>query len=138
MTNSGTIISDYRFGMPLGWHADCDDAVCRECEPAWLDGGYSSWKGFEDWEGPLPIFYDTSADTPTHCSRCGALLLHDLTPDGESYVLNAIAEHVTSDGARHNAQVMRLWWEAYNDTFSAGALRQCVEAAFTITERATA
>lgn len=48
------------------------------------------------------------ADSPQHCGRCGVFLCNPLTPDGESYVLDKLA-----DGTG-NPDVLAEWAEFYN------------------------
>jgi hypothetical protein len=109
-------------GIAIGYYVDCDDAVCRDCAPAGFDNGdYSQWPGFEGWEEPIAIFMDAEADTPTHCTECGAVIAHDLTPDGESHVLEAIAD-LAGDPGSHSAEVVAQWWDAYSGHMYPGSL----------------
>jgi hypothetical protein len=86
---------------PIGYYVTCDDAECAGCHCP------EDWPGFEDWEAPLPIFYGTEADTPTHCRLCGVLVAHALTPEGYDYVRDALAR-----GQGDNA-VLARWRDVY-------------------------
>lgn len=112
-------VTESHHGIALGYYVDCDSALCRDCIPdasAWAGGDYAGWPGFEDWESPAAIFNDTESDSPTHCAQCGAVIAHDLTPDGTRYVMDAIAEFCADGG--HHADVMAQWWDAYADTLN--------------------
>src|SRR5215831_15331661 len=81
-------VTESRYGIALGYYVTCDDALCRDC----FDKPGYTWPGFEGWEEPIAIFNDSESDTPTHCCQCGAVIRHDLTPDGGEYVKDAVAE----------------------------------------------
>lgn len=121
-------VTEYRYGIPMGWYVDCDSAVCRNCVPkGFASGDFREWGGFESWEEPLPICFDDESDSVTHCRECGAVIAHDLTIDGTQIVLDTIMEFIC-DGS-HNAEVMAQWWDAYADTFSESDLREVIEQA---------
>jgi len=70
---------------PIGFYVTSDDAQCVDCH----DPG--EWSGFEEWQEPSVIFEGTIADSPTHCTDCGALIPHGLTVDGYGYVAERLA-----------------------------------------------
>src|SRR5690242_1951676 len=80
------------YGEEIGWYVDCDTAVCRDCEPGYARGDFNTWGGFEGWEQPLAIFYHSESDSVTFCSRCGAVIRHDLTTDGTVSLITDLAE----------------------------------------------
>jgi hypothetical protein len=122
-------VTESSYGVAIGYYTDCDSAVCRDCAPRGFEAGdYSEWPGFEGWEEPSAIFNDTESDTPTHCVKCQAVIRHDLTVDGTTYVTDAIAEFI-SDGSSHDADCMAQWWDAYSDTLDAADLREIIERA---------
>lgn len=111
-----TAVTEPRYGIAMGWYVDCDSAVCRDCAPRGFGSGdYSEWPGFEGWESPLAICYDNESDSVTHCRQCGAVIAHDLTPDGAEAVKDAVAELISEPGS-HTADVVAQWWEAYAGT----------------------
>jgi hypothetical protein len=63
----------------------------------------------DDQSGPdfHPVFFTDEADTPTHCEKCEALMVHDLTPDGIAYVREALQ---AGTGRR---EVRDAWRNAY-------------------------
>lgn len=71
---------------PIGYYVTCDDAECAACHHP------EDWPGFEDWEAPIPIYYGTESDTPTHCIKCRALIPHALTAHGYEYVRERVAQ----------------------------------------------
>jgi hypothetical protein len=91
----------------LGYYIDCDSALCAPC--AALVDLDRTWAGFEDWEAPLEILSgaEGEADTPTHCSRCEALIPHRLTMDGLEYVREAYREAAAGRGGRRC--IVRAW-----------------------------
>ncbi len=122
-------VTESHYGIAIGYYVNCDDAVCRDDAPTgFASGDYSEWPGFEGWEEPAAIFNDSESDTPTHCVTCGAVIAHDLTVDGDHYVMDAITEFI-SDGSSHNADVMAQWWDAYGNTLSESDLREVIERA---------
>lgn len=120
------VTSSYH-GIALGYYVTCDDAVCADCAPAGFeDGDYHAWLGFKGWESPIAIFMDAESGSPTHCHVCGAVIAHDLTPDGEAYVLDAIAD-LAGDPGSHSADVMAQWWAAYRERiYPRSALRDWI------------
>jgi hypothetical protein len=93
---------------PIGYYVTCDEAECASCHCP------ENWPGFEGWEAPLPIFYGTEADTPTHCTACGDLIPHALTPDGYVYVREAVTR------LRGDRTVLASWNDVYLDGRGAG------------------
>lgn len=78
-----------------------EDALCAsDCSSAQT----------EDW---TPIFRSSEADTPTHCSKCEALIPHALTSDGYAYVGHALVEHAKDGFGR--APILKQWVEEYLD-----------------------
>lgn len=123
-------VTEGRYGVPLGWYVDCDSAVCRNCAPTgFADGDFSEWRGFEGWEEPAAICYDDESDSVTHCRECGAVIAHNLTAEGTSYVLSAITEFISEGAASHNPDVMAQWWDAYYRTFDKCDLIEVIERA---------
>lgn len=115
-----------QYGQPIGYYIDCDTAVCADDAPAgFATGDYSDWPGFEGWESPGVITMDDAGDTPTHCVKCGRVIRHDLTADGDGYVRNALQEYIT-DGS-HNTDTMAQWWDAYGDDLGESDLREIIE-----------
>lgn len=86
---------------PLGYWITCDDAECSSCHRP------EDWVEFGDWEAPLPIFYGTEGDTPTHCCRCRDLIPHALTDEGYAYVREAVAR------GEGDPDVLAEWTEIY-------------------------
>jgi len=92
----------------IGYYWNCDDAVCLDCHN---DG--TEWKGFDDWENPLPIFDDEKSDTPTHCCECEDLIPHDLTSEGYRYVEEAVVKVLSGGGGR--PEIVLQWFDQYKD-----------------------
>lgn len=86
---------------PIGYYVTSDDAECASCHRP------EDWEGFEEWEAPLPIFYGSEGDAPTHCSSCAELIPHELTDEGYGYVREALAR------SRGNPEVLAQWERAY-------------------------
>jgi hypothetical protein len=107
-----THVTSSGYGQAIGYYVDCDSAVCVRCIPAdWSSGEYEGWKGFESWESPLAIFPDDESDSITHCSKCSAVILHDLTYEGIEKVATCLMEMI-KDG-NHTPDVMAQWYDAY-------------------------
>jgi hypothetical protein len=116
--NGPCAVTESRYGIPMGWYVNCDDAVCRDCAPAGFKlfpADYSAWPGFEGWEEPLAICNDDESDSVTHCRECGAVIAHDLTADGGESVKDAVAELISEPGS-HTADVIAQWFDAYAGT----------------------
>jgi hypothetical protein len=91
----------------IGYYVTSDDAQCADChEP-------EEWGGFEDWDEPVPIFYGTAGDTPTHCGDCGLLIPHALTWEGYAYVADRLARR---DG---RPDVLDKWASTYGPDLDA-------------------
>ena len=63
------------------------------------------------------------ADTPQHCSSCGAFLENPLTTDGQEYVKREVAtiearDRAVYSGNRHSMRVTRDWKRFYGYLFA--------------------
>jgi hypothetical protein len=79
---------------PIGFYLNCDEAICLDhiVDLAEVYG---------------PIFSDSEADSPTHCTQCEALIPHALTNEGHRYVREALAENTG------RPEILAMWKEAY-------------------------
>jgi hypothetical protein len=115
-------ITEYRYGIPIGYYVTCDDAVCADCAPSgFAQGDYSGWPEFEGWEEPIAITMDDESDSITHCRECSRVIRHDLTPDGTAYLIDSLAEQISEPGS-HTADVMAQWWDAYGEDLDENTL----------------
>lgn len=90
---------------PHGYYIDCDTAVHQECYD--LD----EWPGFEDWDEPLAIGYFDTIGSPTHCQVCGLLIDADLEPTGYAYVVELLADYLTT--RQGDPKVLTQWVDRY-------------------------
>lgn len=90
---------------PIGYTATADgSAYCSACVRS-IGGGM------------VPIFANDEADTPTHCTRCEALIPHALTAEGYDYVADAIGEHLRDPETNGRACIVAAWFRQYRDGF---------------------
>jgi hypothetical protein len=96
--------------------ANCGAAKCAALDvPPGADlSNESTWDSDDYPKGP---FADGGgeADSPQHCDDCGVFLENPLTPDGEAYVRDALAQTAAyaALGVRHNPAVADEWREFY-------------------------
>lgn len=99
----------------IGYRTEDGDPFCLYCYRRFI-------KGDQDW----PITTNDAGDTPTHCRRCEVLIPHDLTGDGEEYVMDRMEEtfdNITravtypagGDFGGGQLYIQRQWWKQYGE-----------------------
>lgn len=112
----------------IGYYLNPDDAVCTDDAPAgFADDNFSSWSGFRGWESPAVIFDHEESDSPTHCSVCGTLIPHALTPDGYASIMETITSDLADGTGR--PEIYGQWWDEYGQNLDESNLREIISEA---------
>ena len=104
--------------MSYAFNADiyCDDCAEKIKEDIRAEGkepeNSSDERSFDSDDWPKWGNDDAEADCPQHCGSCGCFLENPLTPEGESYVKDAIVEHLRT--GQGNREILDLWADYYD------------------------
>lgn len=102
--------------------SDCGKAQRQHLDQAFADNGAAPGTDEDDSDrypqGPYPDG-GGEADCPQHCDQCGVFLNNELTGDGYEYVADTFTEYMRS--GRGDANVLRIWKEAYPDAWDSVA-----------------
>lgn len=98
------------------WCAACAEAhKADHAKPAHVDESNESSYDSDEW--PKGPYGDGGgeADCPQHCDACGGFLENPLTPDGERYVCEALAQTdaYAALGVQHNTETPAQWRAFY-------------------------